>query len=207
MPSGSVPTRGGHLPQSQEAGASAGDSRLKIEFTIAGASTDHPTFQTFIDAAKLLNDMGWSVTVVPDATALTKLSSGGLSVWAAAWGSTLDPDMYQVYHKNSTASSTRAWGYSHLKTNGSSTEKAILNALSEKIDEARETLDQELRAEIYKEAMGYLLDLAIELPVYQRDVLYAFDSNIIDKDSLPSKEELNPYSSPLDRIWELEFAE
>ena len=187
----------------QEAGASAGDSRLKIEFTIAGASTDHPTFQTFIDAAKLLNDMGWSVTVVPDATALTKLSSGGLAVWAAAWGSTLDPDMYQVYHKNSTASSTRAWGYSHLKTNGSSTEKAILNALSEKIDEARETLDQELRAEIYKEAMGYLLDLAIELPVYQRSVVYAYNSDVIDSESLP--QDSNPYSSPLDRIWEVEF--
>ena len=187
----------------QQAGASAGDSRLKIEFTIAGASTDHPTFQTFIDAAKLLNDMGWSVTVVPDATALTKLSTGGLAVWAAAWGSTLDPDMYQVYHKNSTASSTRAWGYSHLKTNGTSQEKAILNKLSEKIDEARETLDQEERAAIYKEAMGYLLDLAIELPVYQRSVVYAYNSDIIDSDSLPQNS--NPYSSPLDRIWEIEF--
>ncbi len=187
----------------QQAGASAGDSRLKIEFTIAGASTDHPTFQTFIDAAKLLNDMGWSVTVVPDATALTKLSTGGLAVWAAAWGSTLDPDMYQVYHKNSTASSTRAWGYSHLKTNGTSQEKAILNKLSEKIDEARETLDQEERAAIYKEAMGYLLDLAIELPVYQRSVVYAYNSDIIDSSSLP--ENSNPYSSPLDRIWEVEF--
>ena len=184
-------------------GASAGDSRLKIEFTIAGASTDHPTFQTFIDAAKLLNSLGWDITVVPDATALTKLSSGGLSVWAAAWGSTLDPDMYQVYHKNSTASSTRAWGYSHLKTNGTSQEKAILNALSEKIDEGRETLDQEERAKIYKEAMSYLLDLAIELPVYQRSVVYAYNSNVIDSDSLP--EGSNPYSSPLDRIWEIEF--
>ena len=111
--------------------------------------------------------------------------------------------MYQVYHKNSTASSTRAWGYSHLKTNGTSTEKAILNALSEKIDEARETLDQEERAGIYKEAMSYLLDLAIELPVYQRSVVYAYNSDIIDSDSLP--ENSNPYSSPLDRIWEIEF--
>ena len=184
-------------------GASAGDSRLKIEFTIAGASTDHPTFQTFIDAAKLLNDMGWDITVVPDSTALTKLSSGGLTVWAAAWGSTLDPDMYQVYHKNSTASSTRAWGYSHLKTNGTAQEKAILNALSEKIDEGRETLDQEERAAIYKEAMSYLLDLAIELPVYQRSVVYAYNSDVIDASSLPQGS--NPYSSPLDRIWEIEF--
>ena len=178
------------------------DSRLKIEFTIAGASTDHPTFQTFIDAAALLNSMGWDISVVPDATALTKLSSGGLTVWAAAWGSTLDPDMYQVYHKNSTASSTRAWGYSFLRTEGGKQE-AILDELSEKIDEAREILDEEARAAIYKEAMSLLLDLAVELPVYQRSVVYAYNSDVIDESSFPSGS--NPYSSPLDRIWELEF--
>jgi hypothetical protein len=52
--------------------------------------------------------------------------------------------------------------------------------------------------------MGYILDLAIELPVYQRDVLYAYNSNVISSASMPS--EVNPYSSPLDRIWEIEFA-
>ena len=184
------------------AGVSAGDKELKLEFTIAGASTDHPTFQTFIDAAKLLNSMGWNVTVVPDATALTKLSSGGLTVWAAAWGSTLDPDMYQVYHKNSTASSTRAWGYSFLKTEGGYQEE-LLDLLSEKIDAARETLDQAERAKIYKDAMEYLLELAVELPVYQRSVVYAYNAAVIDPSSLP--EGSNPYSSPLDRIWEIEY--
>ena len=54
--------------------------------------------------------------------------------------------------------------------------------------------------------MSLILDLAVELPVYQREVIYAYNSNIIDSDSLPSESELNPYSSPLDRIWEVEFA-
>ena len=186
----------------KKAGVKAGDKKLSIEFTIAGASTDHPTFQTFIDAAALLNSLGWDISVVPDATALTKLSSGGLTVWAAAWGSTLDPDMYQVYHKNSTASSTRAWGYSYLRTEGGKQER-LLDQLSEKIDEARETLDQNERAAIYEEAMGLLLDLAVELPVYQRSVVYAYNSDVIDPDSFPDVS--NPYSSPLDRIWELEL--
>jgi hypothetical protein len=52
--------------------------------------------------------------------------------------------------------------------------------------------------------MGYVLDLAVELPVYQRDVLYAYNANIINSGSLPT--EVNPYSTPLDRIWEVEFA-
>ncbi len=191
----------------REAGVSAGDSSLKVTFTIAGSSLqDHPTYKVFRDAAMLLNSMGWDVEVVCDTQALTKINTGSLEVWAAAWSSALDPDMYQVYHKNSSATSTLAWGYNYLKTSGTSEELAILNKLSDLIDQARETNDQTVRAELYQQAMSQVLDLAIELPVYQRDVLYAFNSKVINKDSLPSDAEMNPYSSPLDRIWEVEFA-
>ncbi len=191
----------------REAGVAAGDKQLDITFTIAGSSLqDHPTYKVFRDAAALLNSLGWEVDVVPDTTALTKINTGSLEVWAAAWSSALDPDMYQVYHKDSTATSTLAWGYNYIKTSGTSEENKILNDLSEIIDEARETNDQSVRSELYKEAMGYILDLAIELPVYQRDVLYAYNSKVISSDSMPSKDEINPYSSPLDRIWEIEFA-
>ena len=189
----------------QEAGVSAGDSQLKVTFTIAGSSlTDHPTYKVFRDAAALLNELGWDVEVVCDTQALTKINTGSLEVWAAAWSSALDPDLYQVYHKDSTATSTLAWGYNHLKTNGTDDELKILDELSDLIDQARETNDQAVRAELYKEAMGYILDLAIELPVYQRSVLYSYNSKVIDASTIPS--EVNPYSSPLDKIWEIEFA-
>lgn len=189
----------------QAAGVSAGDSSLRITFTIAGSTLqDHPTYKVFRDAAALLNDLGWEISVVCDTQALTKISTGSLEVWAAAWSSALDPDMYQVYHKDSTATSTLAWGYNYLKTSGTSEELDILDELSDLIDEARETNDQAERAELYEEAMGYVLDLAVELPVYQRDVLYAYNSNVINSDTL--SKDVNPYSTPLDRIWELEFA-
>jgi ABC-type transport system substrate-binding protein len=191
----------------EEAGVSAGDSKLTLKFTIAGADlTDHPTYLTFRAAADLLNEMGWNIQVVPDTQALTKLTTGSLAVWAAAWGSTVDPDMYQVYHKNSTATSVLAWGYREILASPAlyPEENKILNDLSEVIDEARETEDQEERTDLYREAMGYVLDLAVELPVYQRDVLYAFNANVINSSSMPS--EINPYTSPLDRIWEVEFA-
>ena len=190
------------------AGVSAGDSKLSLRFTIAGSSlTEHPCYQVFRAAAELLNSLGWDVEVVADSNALTKLSTGSLAVWAAAWGSTIDPDLYQVYHKNSTATSTLAWGYDAILANPSMypVETSIINTLSDLIDEARSTNDQATRTELYEEAMGYILDLAIELPVYQRSVLYAYNSNVIASDSLPS--ELNPYTNPLDRIWEIEFAD
>ena len=190
------------------AGVEAGSSELKIKFTIAGSNlTDHPTYQVFQTAADILNECGWEIEVVPDTNALTKLATGSLAVWAAAWGSTVDPDLYQVYHKNSTATSVLAWGYREILASPDQypEETAILTDLSNIIDEARETDDRTVRTRLYEEALNYILDLAVELPVYQRKVLYAYNANVIDTSSLPT--ELNPYSSPLDRIWELKFAE
>ncbi len=184
------------------------DADLKVTFTIAGSDlTDHPTYQVFQTAAKLLNQCGWDVEVVADTQALTKLSTGSLAVWAAAWGTTVDPDMYQVYHKNSNASSVKAWGYNQILANESAywMEIDILNNMSEIIDDARETDIQADRTALYEEAMGYVLDLAVELPVYQRKQLYAYNANVIDSTSFPT--EINPYSSPLDRIWEIKFNE
>ena len=192
----------------EQAGVSAGDSDLKITFTIAGSSLqDHPTYKVFREAAALLNSLGWDVEVVCDTQALTKINTGSLEVWAAAWSSAMDPDMYQVYHKDSTATSTLAWGYNYLKTSGSAEELDILDELSELIDEARATNDKVVRTDLYQQAMEQVLELAVELPVYQRDVLYAFNSKVIDASSLPTASEMNPYSSPLDRIWEVEFAD
>ena len=188
------------------ANVQAGDSKLKITFTIAGSNlTEHPAYNVFLNAAAILNDCGWNIEVVADTQALTKLSTGSLSVWAAAWGSTVDPDLYQVYHKNSTATSTLAWGYREILQNPGKYEEEnrIISELSDLIDQARETDDQAIRTGLYEEAMKKILDLAIELPVYQRSVLYAYDSDVINASSLPT--EINPYTSPLDKIWEIEL--
>ena len=182
------------------------ESDLKLTFTIAGSTTDHPCYTVLEDAAKLLNSLGWDISVVCDTNALTKINTGSLTVWAAAWSSSLDPDMYQVYHKDSTATSTKAWGYDYIKSSGSAEELDLLDKLSNVIDAARETNDQGERAELYQEAMGYILDLAFELPVYQRSTLYAYNGNVLNTNSMPAESELNPFSTPLDRIWEIEFA-
>ncbi len=188
------------------AGVEAGDNELKITFTIAGSSlTEHPCYTVFQHAQTLLNECGWNITISPDVNALTKLATGSLAVWAAAWGSTIDPDMYQVYHKNSTATSVLAWGYPEILADTAeySEENTILTELAEKIDAARETTDEDERRPLYREAMELVLSLAVELPVYQRQVLYVVNSDVIDLETLP--EEINPYTSPLSRIWEVKF--
>ena len=155
--------------------------------------------------------MGWEIEIKPDSQALTKLATGSLSVWAAAWGSTIDPDMYQVYHKNSSATSVYAWGYREIFANPSKYEEevSIINSLSEKIEAGRETTDREKRKPIYKDAMIDVLNLAVEMPIYQRMNLYAFNTKVIKESSLKystTKDgNVNPYSSPLERIWEIEM--
>ena len=188
-----------------DAGVQANDSSLKITFTIAGASiTEHPTYSVFKQASELLNSLGWDVEVKADSQALTKLSTGSLAVWAAAWGSTIDPDMYQVYHKNSSATSVYAWGYREIKSNTSlySYENTTINTLSAIIDDARSITDQATRKGMYEDAMKLVLDLAVEMPVYQRKTLYAYNTKTIKG----LTNDVNPYTSPLEKVWEIELA-
>ncbi|MDE7380082.1 MAG: hypothetical protein K2N14_03420, partial [Clostridia bacterium] len=76
-----------------------GANQLKYTFTIAGNETDHPAYNAMVHSMEILNKCGFLINVTTDSQALSKLSSGALTVWAAAWSSSIDPDMYQVYHK------------------------------------------------------------------------------------------------------------
>lgn len=166
--------------------SSDGEYLKKIVFTVAGDSQDHPAYQTLTKSAEILNKYGFDVYVKTDSQALNKLSTGSLTVWAAAWSAGLDPDMYQVYHKNSNATSVKNWGYDWLiDQNGADAEEAqIINDLSALIDEGRETLNQSARKITYRSALDLVMELAVELPLYQRNDLYVYNTNYIDETSL-----------------------
>ena len=110
--------------------------------------------------------------------------------------------MYQVYHKDSKATSVYAWGYREIKNKPNSEEYDIIyNYLSPLIDDARSIMDDKLRTPMYEEAMKYVLELAIEMPVYQRKTLYSYN----EKTLKGLNDDVNPYSSPLEKIWEIEY--
>ena len=179
---------------------------LKYTFTIAGDTTDHPAYQSLKGAAEILNKHGFDITVKTDINALKKLNDGDLAIWAAAWGAGVDPDMYQVYHIDSTAGSTSNWGYRAIKANAGGkydTELAIVKELSDIIDLARETLDIEKRTEYYAQALDLVMELAVELPTYQRSDLFAYNTKVIDVSTLTPKDELSSYNGPLSKIWEV----
>ena len=187
-----------------------GNEVLKYTFTIAGDTTDHPAYQSLRAAADILNEHGFDITVKTDINALKKLNSGDLTVWAAAWGSGVDPDMYQTYHIDSTAGSTANWGYPAIKTNAGdkySYELGLVKSLSEKIDLARETLNTSIRTELYAECLDLVMELAVELPTYQRSDLYAYNTNIIDVNTMTPASELTSFNGPLSRLWEVSLNE
>lgn len=126
---------------------------LHYTFTVAGDSVDHPAYNTLVQSARILNSVGFDITVTTDSTALSKLASGQLEVWAAAWSSSSDPDMYQVYHMDSTATSILNWGFPSIERQtddyDADLEKDLLEALAAKIEEGRETTDTHLRRNAY----------------------------------------------------------
>lgn len=186
-----------------------GKDTLDYTFTIAGGSKDHPAYKMFLKAADILNNSchGIRVKVETSQTALTDLTSGKLQVWAAAWISAIDPDMYQIYHKDSNASSIKNWGYDYIMADKKlyETEWSIVDELSTVIEEARETNAKDERKSCYSTALDLVMELAVELPTYQRKDLFAYNSNVIDKDTLQPEKDLNAYNGPLARIWEVNF--
>ncbi|MCM1195422.1 MAG: ABC transporter substrate-binding protein [Corallococcus sp.] len=175
---------------------------LKFTFTVAGETEDHPAYQTMTKAAQILNDIGFDITVTKDTQALSKLASGRLQVWAAAWSSSVDPDMYQVYHKDSTASSVKNWGYPYLLRDGTYEERDIIDRLAEQISLGRKYTEEADRKPYYTAALDLVMELAVELPTYQRTNMYVINTKVIDENTLC---ESTVHQSPVSQVWNIKF--
>ena len=163
-----------------------------MEYTVnigGSGNGDHPTFQVLTNAAAALKTIGFNLIVNDMAQAadlFASYKSGEAEGWVAAWQSTNDPDMYQLYHSK-----------------GSTNYYEINDAdLDELIIAARQTTDQEARKAMYKEAMEVILDWGVELPVYQRSEASIFSSERIVVDSIPK--DMTPYWTYLSEIEQIQ---
>lgn len=180
--------------------------RLAFKFTIAGETTDHPAYAMFESAAQFLNSCGFEITVGTDIQALKKLATGNLAVWAAAWSSAIDPDMYQVYHKDSTATSVNNWNYKNIlndSTGQFEREKQTIELLSDAIERARETNNRDERKARYSEALDLVMELAVEFPAYQRMDLAVYNKTKIDGSTL--NQSPSYMEGLVSRIWEMDL--
>ena len=159
-----------------------------MEYTVnigGSGNGDHPTFQVLTNAAAALKTIGFNLIVNDMAQAadlFASYKSGEAEGWVAAWQSTNDPDMYQLYHSKGSTN--------YYEINDPDLDELIIAA--------RQTTDQEARKAMYKEAMEIILDWGVELPVYQRSEASIFSSERIVVDSIPK--DMTPYWTYLSEI-------
>ena len=158
----------GYTVENGQVTAAPAGAKMEYQVNIgADGNGDHPSFQTLTNAAAALKTIGFTLTVSDMANAsdlYASYQSGAAEGWVAAWQSTNDPDMYQLYHSKGS-------------TNYYNIDDPDLDEL---IVAARQTTDQEARKAMYKEAMEIILDWGVELPVYQRSEATIFSTERVN---------------------------
>jgi peptide/nickel transport system substrate-binding protein len=155
------------------------DARLSYEVIVPGDGTgDHPAFAILTSAEASLANLGIELVIndVSDANILwDALDAGTQDLWTAAWGSTIDPDMYQVYHSSGVP------GAGGSDSNHYHIQDPELDQL---IVDARLSDDQNYRKAIYKQALDIIMDWAVEIPTYQRLNVIIFSTERINIDTI-----------------------
>ena len=167
----------------QVASAPAGAPE-SYEILIPGnGKQDHPTYGIATAASKALETIGIKLTVndVGSSVWNNALEGNTAQMWVAAWQSTADPDMYQVYHSSNA----------HGKGTNSNHYQVDDPALDALIIDGRTSADTEYRKSVYKQAMEIIMDWGVELPVYQRKDCTVASTIRVDCDTLPK--DMTPY--------------
>lgn len=148
-------------------------AKMSYEVMIpAGGNGDHPSFGILTEASNALKTIGFDLKIndVADSNLLWNgLDAGTIDMWCAAWQATLDPDMFQIYHSKG----------------GDANKYAIYSdKLDKMVMDAKTNTDQSYRKAKYKECLDFVVDYAVEIPVYQRQEGFLFSTERVNVDTL-----------------------
>ena len=162
---------------------------LEYELQIpADGSGDHPSFMMVSEASKALETIGMKliVTDLSDSSGLwDAIDARQVDMWCAAWGATIDPDMYQIYYSDvanfAGDQGTGTNPYGGPGQGGSNKMYCIADPeLDQMILDARNSLDQSYRKAMYKACLDIVVDWAVEVPVYQRQNAIIFSTERVN---------------------------
>ena len=154
---------------------------LEYELWIPGDGVgDHPSFMVCTLASDALKSIGMNL-IINDLTnssdLWTALDAQSVAMWAAAWGATVDPDMYQIYYADVANGGANAGGSNYMY--------AIADEeLDQLILDARASTDQTFRKAMYKACLDIVIDWAVEIPVYQRQNAIIFSTERVNMDTV-----------------------
>ena len=154
-------------------------AKLSYEIIIGGDGIgDHPSFAVLTAAQEDLATIGIELAINDPADTNVlwdALDAGTAELWCAAWQTTVDPDMYQVYY-----------GENALGMGGTDSNRYMImdDELDTLIVDARKSDDQAYRKALYKQALDIIVDWAVEVPAYQRQNCVVFSTERLDIDSI-----------------------
>ena len=154
-------------------------AKLSYEVIIpADGIGDHPSYTVLTMAKEALEKIGMELVINDPADSNVlwdSLDAGSQELWCAAWGSTIDPDMYQVYHSSNIVGKGGS-DSNHYHIADPDLDKLII--------EARTSDDQSFRKATYKQCLDIIVDWAVEIPAYQRQNCIVFSTQRINLDTL-----------------------
>ena len=144
----------------------------------ADGAGDHPSFMMLNLAKDALAKIGMEL-VVKDLANSADLWDGieadQVPMWCAAWQATPDPDMYQIYYSGSQGGEAGGSNYMYDIAD---------EELDKLIMEARQSMDQSFRKQMYKSCLDIIVDWAVEIPVYQRQNAIIFSTERVNMDTV-----------------------
>lgn len=166
-----------------EAAGKFTDVEDSYEVLIPGqGEQDHPAYGVAVAASEVLAELGITLQVndVNTSTWNNALEGNTCMMWAAAWQSSVDPDMTQVYTSGNYVTGTNSNHYA-LRD----------EKLDDLIAQGRASADTEERKSIYKNCFDIILDWGVELPTYQRKDCTTASTQRVNCDTVPG--DLTPY--------------
>lgn len=177
-------------------GAKGLTTETAYEVMIPGqGQQDHPAYGIAVKAQEILRTIGFEIDIQDVGTSVwsTQLNANTAELWAAAWQSSSDPDMYQIYH--SSNADGKGTNSNHYQIKDAELDEIILDA--------RSSADNTYRKAAYKEALEIILSWGVELPLYQRKEATVLSTERVNVATMPM--DSTPYYSWKEEIEALEL--
>ena len=145
----------------------------------ADGTGDHPAFMILTEAQKAFEEIGITFKIkdlTNSADLWTALSAQSVQIWTAAWGATVDPDMYQIYFSGDD-NGNAAGGSNYMYAINDEELNSLILA-------ARKSTDQAYRKQVYKACLDIIIDWAVEIPNYQRQNCIIFSTERVNMDTV-----------------------
>jgi len=160
--------------------AAPAGAKLNYQVIVPGGGVgDHPAYGLLVAAQGTLSEIGITLDIwdVEDVNLLwDALGNGTQELWTAAWGSTIDPDLFQVYHSSNTFDQPDGTHSNHYYIQD--------QALDVLIMQARSSDDQALRKQLLQQAFDIIMDWGADIPNYNRKNFVLFSTQRINTSTI-----------------------